>query len=562
MRDPTSLDGVLMQPDVGVDMRDGVRLATDVYLPAAGGPWPALVARTPYGRRGALRAPYAHPAWYARRGFAVVWQDTRGRGESEGSFEPFVAEAADGRDTIEWAAAQPWCTGRVGTFGYSYAGATQVLPAALDPAPHHAAMVPAMTGPPREWMFRGRTFNLAFALGWAAGLGVDQARRAGDLAAYDRFDWLGANRSELFRVLPVRDALPPKLLEHVPFVREWLDGVAGWAPPDPRPAYERVAVPGLHVAGWYDFFLEGTVAAFTSMAAAGRAEQRLVVGPWWHMPWSRYLGATDFGPDAEHVIDELQAAFFRRHLLDDAAALDDQPPVRLFVLGRDRWRGDDAWPPEGSRQVVMHLRSAGRANSLAGDGSLTGAPPETGEPADVSVSDPSVPVLSLGGRGCCLAGASPMGPADQRPQEIRGDVLIYDTGPLDDELLVVGTPAVVVHVASDAPTFDVVARLVDVHPDGRAINVTDGQVRVSAGETRPGDAAPVEVAMAPTAAAFARGHRLRLEVTWSSFPMYDRNPQSAVPATAATPLDFRVATQVLYHDTSRPSRLALPVPPS
>lgn len=212
MPDRMSLDGAVMQPGVAVAMRDGVRLATDVYLPDAGGPWPALVARTPYGRRGTLRGPYAHPAWYARRGFAVVWQDTRGRGESEDSFVPFATEAVDGRDTIDWTASQPWCSGRVATFGYSYAGATQVLPAALDAVPNLAAMSPVMTGPPREWMFRGRTLNPAFALGWAAGLGSDLARRPGDLAALDRFDWLAANRSELYRVLPVRDALPPELL--------------------------------------------------------------------------------------------------------------------------------------------------------------------------------------------------------------------------------------------------------------------------------------------------------------------------------------------------------------
>lgn len=285
-----------------------------------------------------------------------------------------------------------------------------------------------------------------------------------------------------------------------------------------------------------------------------------MVGPWWHMPWSRYLGATDFAPDAEHLVDELQVRFFRRYLMGDASALADQPPVRLFVLGRDRWRGDDAWPP-GARELVLHLRSDGQANSLAGDGSLTEAPPQTGEPADVPVSDPSVPVMSLGGRGCCLAGASPMGRPTSGPR--RSGATSSSTTPR------CWTRSSWSGCRMSCSTSRRTRRRSTwlsgwstSTPDGRAINVTDGQVRVPPGATRAGDTAAIEVAMAPVAAAFLPAHRVRLEVAWSSFPMYNRNPHSGVEPTAATARDFRVATQVLFHDSSRPSRLVLPVPPS
>jgi putative CocE/NonD family hydrolase len=411
-------------------------------------------------------------------------------------------------------------------------------------------------------MFRGTTFNLAFALGWAVGVGVDTARRAGDLVAVDRFEWLSANRGELYRVLPVRDAIEPRLRRHVPFVGEWLDGAESWRPVDPRPGYARVEIPSLHVAGWYDFFLEPTIEAYAALAGSGRPGPRLVVGPWWHTPWSRHLGAFDFGADAENVIDELQLRFFRHHLMGEATGLDEEPPVRLFVMGRDRWRDDDAWPPAGSRSNVLHLRSGGRANSLAGDGRLTEAPPDEGEPPDAYVAEPSVPVMSLGGRGCCVPGSSPMGPADQRPQEIRGDVLVFDSEVLNHERLVVGTPSAILHVASDASSFDLIARLVDVYPDGRAINVSDGQVRLSTGRVRPDEVVAVDVSMAPTAISFLPGHRIRLEVTSSSYPMFDRNPHADVPATAATAADFRVALQHVFHDRRFPSRLHLPVPPS
>jgi hypothetical protein len=440
--------------------------------------------------------------------------------------------------------------------GYSYAGATQILPAALAPAPSHAAMAAGMTAPPREWMYRGRTLNLGFALGWAVGLGIDAARRAGDLAAAERFEWLSANRGELFRALPVAGAIPDDLRRHVPFVERWLRGP--WDPPDPVPGYERIAVPGLHVAGWYDAFCEGTVEAYSAAAAAGRAEQRLLVGPWWHMPWSRFVGGQDFGPAAEPAVDEAQLEFFGRHLRGDAHV---GPPVRLFVMARNDWLDAEAWPPPGAEATVFHLRSAGRANSLGGDGRLSRESPGADELPDVFISDPLVPVASLGGRGCCAAGLSPMGPADQRPQELRRDVLLYDSPPLERPVLVAGSPELVVHAGADVPSFDVVARLVDVHPDGRAINVTDGQVRVAPGDVRPGDVAAIRVRMAPTAVELAAGHRIRLDVCGSSFPMYDRNPHSGVDPRAATMADLRVATQIVFHDANRPSTLSLPILP-
>jgi putative CocE/NonD family hydrolase len=550
--------GVEVHQGVRVPMRDGVGLAADVYLPA-GTPAPALLLRTPYNKRTGEHEGYAHPAWYAQHGFAVVSQDVRGTYESEGELRPFHQEPEDGYDTIEWIAAQPWCDGQVGTYGFSYPGATQLLAATQAP-PHLRAMAPAMTASTYDegWTYHGGALHLAFVFSWAAGLGRDQAVRAGDTEAVAAFDALLGAPEALYTRLPLRGALEPELARYAPFLAEWLEHPTGdpwWEALAPREHYGAMTVPALHVAGWYDVFLEGTLENFSALQHQNAAEQWLIVGPWFHMPWAPVVGDCDFGPEARNLVDDAQLRFFRRTLLGEDTG--PEPAVRLFVMGENRWRTYDTWPPPADEELQLHLGSDGRAGSVNGTGELSFAPPTGDQLPDVWTSDPSVPVNSLGGRSASSATQAPMGPADQRPEETRNDVLVYSTAPLDSPVTVIGVPVATLFAGCDSASGDVVVRLVDVRADGTAINVSDGNVRViSDAERSPRE---LEIRMSPTAIRFDAGHRIRLEVMGTSFPLFDRNPGSGEPAVDVAADELHVVTQVVFHDAERPSRLRLPV---
>jgi putative CocE/NonD family hydrolase len=554
-----SITDISIQHDLRVPMRDGVHLSTDLYLPPGGAPAPALLMRTPYNKRVAEFEAYAHPVWYARQGFAVAVQDVRGRFGSEGEFAPFHQEAHDGADAVEWIARQPWCSGKVGSYGFSYPGATQLLAAIQRPA-GLAAMAPGMTASSygEGWVYQRGALQLSFILSWAALLGREQALRASDLDAAAEFDSLLACPTCLFPRLPLGSAFSPELARHIPFLADWLVRSADeerWAELAPSRHYDAIQVPALHIAGWYDTFLEGTLENYCGIRDAGGAAQELIIGPWLHMPWSSHFAGGDHGPEARNIVDEAQVRFFRRTLMGEGGGGD--PPVRIYVMGENRWHGFESWPPPGGHSLVLYLRSDGRANSLNGTGALSHEPPPADEDGDVWASDPSFPVVSLGGRSCCTADVAPMGPADQRDQESRNDVLVYSTDVLEHDVTVIGYPELTLFSAADTPSSDLVVRLVDVHPDGSAINVSDGNLRVR--WTASEGARELPVPMSPTGIRFAAGHCIRLEVAGSSFPMYDRNSGSSVDSIDATAADFQVATQFVFHDASRPSRLVLPV---
>jgi putative CocE/NonD family hydrolase len=553
-----SIPGVEWLRDVRVSMRDGAQLAADVYLPRDGRPVPALVHRTPYGRRWSVTEAYAHPAWYAARGFAVICQDVRGRGESPGDFVPYASEALDGADTIEWAASQPWCSGAVGMYGFSYPGAIQLLAAAERPRGLRAiapAMAPATFHSP--WTYRGGAFQLAWVLRWLCDLGAETATRVGDAGAAARFAELAESPQRLFGALPVLDAFPPELRAHVPYLGEWLahseDGPY-WRQTAARESLHRVEVPVLSIGGWYDAFLEGTVEVHERLVDQTDSPHMLAIGPWPHVPWQRCTGGIDFGPDAGSPIDELQAEFFRRWLYEEPNGV-ECAPVRLFVMGENGWRTLPRWSSNAADPIVLYLHSDGRANSLAGTGALARGAPRRSQAPDIVVCDPTYPVAPPGGRSCCYPEITPMGPADQRCAERRNDVLVYDTPPLREDILVIGRPSATLTIASDAPSADVVVRLCDVDDTGRSLNISDGNLRT------PVDGRPrtVEIPMSPTAVCFRAGHRIRLDVAGSSFPLLDRNPHTGQRGVDAGPSDLCVATHLLFHDPDRSSRVTLPV---
>ena len=326
-----------------------------------------------------------------------------------------------------------------------------------------------------------------------------------------------------------------------------------------------VDVPCLHVGGWFDIFLEGTLASYSALrersGEKGSAPQHLVVGPWQHVPWARLNGSVDYGPNGDNRIEALQVAWFDRWLKGREPSR--SPPVRYFVTGAGEWRENATWPPTGAQPLEIFLRSSGRANSLSGDGRLSLERPAD-EPPDIFIFDPFEPVPSLGGASCCGADVAPVGVFDQRVVEIRNDILVYTSPPLVGELDVAGQVELVLFAATDGPSTDWTAKLVDVHPDGMALNICDGIVRSRFRESlsepsllTPGRVYEYRIQLRPTARCFACGHAIRLEVSSSNFPTYDVNSNTEARGVDADPFSARVATQVVYHTPARASRLRL-----
>ena len=553
------IPGVERRCDVEIMMRDGTALIADVYLPADRERSPALLQRTPYGRVWGVTESYAHPSWYAGRGFAVVCQDVRGCGDSNGTFVPFHGEAEDGADTVSWIAGQSWCTGAVGTYGFSYPGVIQLLTAALKP-PALRAIAPAMATSDvhTPWLFRGGAFQLSWTHRWLCDLGAAAAMRAGDHEAAQAFTMMSADPSALFETLPVSATFSPDVRRYIPFLEDWLSHPredAYWEAIAPRSKYPDIDVPALHVTGWYDTFLDGAIENFCGLSEQPRAEQVLIAGPWTHVPWQRTSNGVDFGEEAGNHIDEMQVAFFRRWLLDHNDEAADDHPVRVFVMGERRWRSFATWPPPRAEPLSLYLVSDGRANSSGGTGRLTLGPSRRMLAPDAMVCDPGFPVRLAGGRSCCYPAVTPMGPADQRDEHQRNDVLVYQTAPLSHELTVIGSPRLTLFAGSDAASADFISQLSVEDELGRWINVSDGNRRI----TVEVGVQEIVVQLSATAFTVPPGRGIRLAIAGSSFPTLDRNPHTGASALHADGSEFTLATHVVFHDLDRPSRLELPV---
>jgi putative CocE/NonD family hydrolase len=531
--------------DARVPMRDGVELATDVVRIDDGTPRPVLLMRTPYSRAASRAA--ADVLGIARDGWVVVCQDVRGRSDSDGCFMPFQDEAADGCDTVQWCAAQPWCDGRVAMSGGSYLGAAQLL-CAMGAPPALRAVAP-MLAPVYDqgWCVEGGAMLLGLLAPWLAGFA---ATEAGALAAQAGnaqgvLDDPDGAYAQPLGLPPVRD-----LVTRFPSVLH--AGEAADA--DVVASSHRVTVPGFHVGGWYDAFCDHTLRAYTALRGGAATEparrgQRLVMGPWTHFTlFMRLSGGVDFGAEAAAPGLPAEMLAWSRRVLDGEEVEGD---ARIFVMGENRWRVLPSWPPPAS-PLRLHLDSGGHANSLHGDGTL-----QTANPAETRVDryryDPSDPVPTRGGRG---AGPHlpPPGPWDQRAVEERADVLVYTSDPLPRALTVMGEVTASICFASSAASADVTVKLVDVHPDGLALNLVDSVRRIA---LVPDEPARVEVVLGSTAIVVAAGHRLRVEVSSSNFPRLDRNPSTGEPSATATVL--RPASQTVLHGGDHPSWVELPI---
>jgi uncharacterized protein len=556
-------NGVRLESGVRCQMSDGVELVSDHYSPSDPGPRPTLLMRQPYGRDIASTVVYAHPIWFARHGYNVVIQDVRGRGGSGGEFYPFRHEGRDGKETIEWLRTRSESDGRVGMYGFSYQGATQFLAAAQQPE-GLLCIAPGMTACDlyHGWFYHNGALRLSTTLDWGLQMLKGDARRLRLREASDQLESAWCNLAAQTSVLPLRDH-PALHGEGLPrYVLDWLDhNEPGeyWSELDVAQIISRIEVPALHISGWYDMFLRGSIDGFLWLGErAGNAEARghqyLLAGPWQHIPWGDRIGAADFGSEALLDTDSILLRWFN-HWLKDSREFAEVPRVRYFVLGENRWRQAGTFPVETNR--ILYLHSAGRANSRKGDGRITAQKPTTQEPCDVFVYDPEVPVVAPGGPSAAS------GQFDQATLELGNNMLVYTTNPLERPLLVFGFPRVSLYCASSSAHTDFAAKLVRLRPNGAAEFICMGIGRSSyVFRERGYTANEIHLwifLLEPTACRFAAGDCVRLEIASSAFPLYDRNPGGEVPSCRATSWDWRRSTQRVYHDLDRSSALELPI---
>jgi len=550
-------DRIQQELDVRIPMRDGVHLSANIFKPAGAVRLPTLLVRTPYGKGAGLTATYRP---FVERGYAVVIQDVRGRYASEGVFEPFRQETNDNEDTLNWIARQNWSNQRIGMLGGSYLGIVQWKAALLD-SPYLKAILPVVSGCD-DYLDRFYSYGGALKLG-------------------QRLEWMSQNlrnpgspKPEFERFilqLPVRLADRAATGQTIDFFQKALDHPAYdsfWKSLSTRERLGRIRVPVLSLGGWYDNFVESDLEAFRILRGSSRPH-RIMIGPWPHSMSYEFPGV-DFGPQARFPIRKLQLDWFDYWVKspprsDKTSAPILQPPARIFVMGANRWRDEQEWPLARARLTSFYLSSRGRANSLEGDGLLQRRRPGN-QPVDQFVYDPRNPVPTTGGPVCCSPKVFPWGPLDQRAVERRRDVLVYTSRPLRREVEVTGPIRVVLYVATSAPDTDFTAKLVDVFPDGQARNLTDGILRLRYRESlekpvlaRPGEVYPITLDAGVTSNLFRKGHRIRLEISSSNFPRFDRNPNTG--RASAEEKELRRATQTVYHDATRASRLLLSVAP-
>jgi len=574
---------IIVEKNVKVPMRDGVELATDVYRPQGTGPLPAIVQRTPYDKEGAALRNYAFEVMRAvQAGYVCVVQDTRGRYLSDGEFDPFFDDGPDGADTIEWVAAQPWCSGKVGMAGGSYFGATQWRAAGESPAALKA-MVPFVTAADYHdgWTYQGGAFELGFNLHWTlAFLALGEVVRRLH-AGQDAGTELGAvfaaidDNDALFERLPLSDM--PVLAELAPYYQAWLDHPSYddyWRSIAPKERHAQTTVPALNIGGWYDLFLGGTIANYTGMKQNGATDAacrpRLLIGPWAHGDSFGWFTGRSYGFASNYLaIDPtaIHLRWFDHHLKEIDNGVDEEPPVRLFVMGIDEWRDEQDWPLPDTAFTPYYLHSDGHANTAAGDGTLSPQAPEV-EPHDTYLYDPRNPVPTTGG-ATFLPGlfvAANAGPRDQRPIDGRSDVLTFTTPPLQRDVEVTGPIELVLFASSSARDTDFTGKLVDVHPDGRAEILTDGILRTRYRESmrepqplKPGEIYELRIDLWATANVFRAGHRIRLDISSSNFPRFDRNTNTGQTIATDGPGDLVEAVNRVFHDRNRPSHVVLPI---
>lgn len=529
---------------VPVPMRDGVKLAAEIFRPDSLGKFPVLMLHR-YFREGADRGEF-----FAKRGYVVALVDCRGRFDSEGTWVPYVNDPQDGYDAQEWLGRQPWSTGRIGTFGISYNGFTQLMAAPLA-SPYLKCLVPQEA---QQTNF-GHLYNdgvMQLNVIFEFGLHTKQGSQIQRIFPIDH---------PHYRRLPLLAAVDD--FPNVQHVKDWFRHARYddyWKAYGVKEKYGRIQAPALFLTGWYDNLCHEGWRNFLGFRTQGGSEAvrrgtRILVGPWTHGGSFRLPGLL-----------ELELRWYDYWLKDVQNGVDREAPIRIYVMGAETWRDEHEWPLARTRFTPFYLTSGGRANSLRGDGRLTGGSPSAGksEPPDRFTYDPEDPVYTLGGQ--ISTHADTWGAKDRRVRQERDDVLVYTTEPLEKDLEATGPVGLKLFVASSAPDTDFTATLTDVHPDGRAIHVCEGIRGVTFRQSletptpiEPGRVYELSISLWETSMVFKAGHRIRLEVSSSNFPRYARNQNTGLPLGSSA--EIRKAQQTIYHDSEHPSRLILPVIP-
>ena len=563
---------VTMERGVTSTMRDGVILRADIYRPKADGQFPVLLQRTPYNKTGG--AAFAFKA--AATGYVVIIQDVRGRYDSDGDWYTFKHEANDGYDTVEWAAALPYSNGKVGMWGGSYVGATQMLTAIAHP-PHLAGICPIVTASNyhENWTYQGGAFEQWFNQSWTSGLAQDTFDHAvkKNTNAFGGAWKLPLASYPLFNFSDPASA-PISTGTLAPYFLDWLAHPTYdqyWKQISIEEHFGDINVPVLSIAAWYDIFQGGSLRNYVGIKAYGGSEaarkgQHLYVTIGGHAGGGRKIGEVDFGPAAAEFDENGLTLKWYDYLFKGVQNEFAGKPVKIFVMGSNQWREEDDWPLARAQSAKYFLHSTKNANSLRGDGSLSAVSPRSESP-DHYVYDPSNPVPTIGGPLCCDSQHLAPGPRDQRPLESRDDVLIYTTPAFTQDTEVTGPVSLELFAKSSAVDTDFTAKLVDVWPDGFAQNLTEGIIRAryrdsqeKANLMNPGQVYKFTIDLWSTSNVFLKGHMLRLEISSSNFPRFDRNLNTGEdPAFAKS---FVSATNTVYHDAEHPSALILPLVPA
>ncbi len=559
--------------DLKVPMRDGVKLSCDVFLPKGGGKWPVIFLRTPYET---LHGPHIEWAcWWARRGYACVIQDDRGKFESEGTFYAYHDDGRDGHDSLEWIANQPWCDGKIGMSGRSYGGIVQWQLAPYR-SPYLSALAPQV--------IMGDYFSGCHRIGGAVQWALTAAAALTFSTAVS-FTQLGATHifgnQKFYRHLPLVTADEEVIGRPIQFYRDWFAHQCYddyWRAINTEEKLHEIDVPIYQQAAWYDPYTASEFRMFNGMKERGysqraRDNQKIYCIPWTHhIPESSKLGDLDFGPQGYVDLKIEDLRWFDYWLKGVDTGVMSEPPIKIFVMGANTWRFEHEWPLARTDWQRWYLNSNGHANTLYGDGTLSPDAP-TNEPPDHYDYDPDNPVPTLGGNNSTwtlmkfAADQIFPGPLDQRPLERRDDVLCYTSELLEKDLEVTGPLEVVLYAESSARDTDFTAKLIDVYPDGKAIHLAEGIIRARHRKSmeaieflEPNSVAEYHIELAPTSNVFKAGHRLRVEISSSNFPRFDRCLNTTDDIGFGT--QWQTAHQTILHTSEFPSHIVLPVIPS
>ncbi|NJR63528.1 MAG: CocE/NonD family hydrolase [Cyanobacteria bacterium CRU_2_1] len=571
---------------LSMNTRDGVRLDADLYYPDRKGDFPVLLMRQPYGRSIASTVVYAHPSWYAAQGYIVVIQDVRGRGSSNGEFNLFATEIEDGYDTVNWAATLPQSTGEVGMYGFSYQGMTQLY-AAIDRPAALKTLCPSMAAYDlyHDWAYEGGAFCYQLNLGWAIQLAAETTRRKGD--------------SETYRTLYAASRNPPlhdPVFAHSGILRQlapdshyhdWLDHPEPdeyWDQLSPKSYLQKVDLPMLHIGGWFDTYMRGTLNLYHAIASRSQFPQFLIVGPWAHLPWGRRVGAIDYGADANSPIDRLQLRWFDHFLKGIDTGLLDEPPVCLFEMGSNQWRRFAKFPTNNQKFYVLTTTGLAAVDDRQSTLTPSPHPPIPSFPCpftlpDTFIHDPWRPVPSQGGHA-----AFPAGAFDRASIDCRTDVVTYTTEPLTEDLHLAGEIAIDLYCDAEvsgmkfyddspesrglspsgskpAPSFDLCAILSEVKPNGSVYNFSQGYHRVNYPPSPhpPISPSPHSLTLQPTCICIPKGSAIRLSISAACFPAYAVNAGTGLTAGHSRLIDANVISVTIYGDGDRPSQVRLPI---